>query len=171
MPKLNGLDVLKKIRSDNNKVHVLLLTAKSEIDDKVLGLDLGADDYLTKPFNTKELLARIRALTRRQNDVVDNLYHYEDLFLNRTSFELICDNNKILLTSKEFQIMELLIKNPNKVISIDSILDNVWCFNDVDMNVWWTYISYLRKKLILLNAHVKIKAIRNIGYTLEKLDA
>ena len=105
MPKLNGLDVLKKIRSDNNKVPVLLLTAKSEIDDKVLGLDLGADDYLTKPFNTKELLARIRALTRRQNDVVDNLYHYEDLFLNRTSFELICDNNKILLTSKEFQIM------------------------------------------------------------------
>ena len=171
MPKLNGLDVLKKIRSDNNKVHVLLLTAKSEIDDKVLGLDLGADDYLTKPFNTKELLARIRALTRRQNDVVDNLYHYEDLFLNRTSFELICDNNKILLTSKEFQIMELLIKNPNKVISIDSILDNVWGFNDVDMNVCWTYISYLRKKLILLNAHVKIKAIRNIGYTLEKLDA
>ena len=86
MPKLNGLDVLKKIRSDNNRVPVLLLTAKSEIDDKVLGLDLGADDYLTKPFNTKELLARIRALTRRQNDVVDNLYHYEDLFLNRTSF-------------------------------------------------------------------------------------
>lgn len=171
MSKLNGLDVLKKIRSDNNKVPVLLLTAKSEIDDKVLGLDLGADDYLTKPFNTKELLARIRALTRRQNDVVDNLYHYEDLFLNRTSFELICDNNKILLTSKEFQIMELLIKNPNKVISIDSILDNVWGFNDVDMNVCWTYISYLRKKLILLNAHVKIKAIRNIGYTLEKLDA
>lgn len=171
MPKLNGLDVLKKIRSDNNKVPVLLLTAKSEIDDKVLGLDLGADDYLTKPFNTKELLARIRALTRRQNDVVDNLYHYEDLFLNRTSFELICDNNKILLTSKEFQIMELLIKNPNKVISIDSILDNVWGFNDVDMNVCWTYISYLRNKLILLNAHVKIKAIRNIGYTLEKLDA
>lgn len=171
MPKLNGLDVLKKIRSDNNKVPVLLLTAKSEIDDKVLGLDLGADDYLTKPFNTKELLARIRALTRRQNDVVDNLYHYEDLFLNRTSFELICDNNKILLTSKEFQIMELLIKNPNKVISIDSILDNVWGFNDVDMNVCWTYISYLRKKLIVLNAHVKIKAIRNTGYTLEKLDA
>ncbi len=171
MPKLNGLDVLKKIRSDNNKVPVLLLTAKSEIDDKVLGLDLGADDYLTKPFNTKELLARIRALTRRQNDVVDNLYHYEDLSLDRTSFELICDNNKILLTSKEFQIMELLIKNPNKVISIDSILDNVWGFNDVDMNVCWTYISYLRKKLILLNAHVKIKAIRNIGYTLEKLDA
>lgn len=171
MPKLNGLDVLKKIRSDDNKVPVLLLTAKSEIDDKVLGLDLGADDYLTKPFNTKELLARIRALTRRQNDVVDNLYHYEDLFLNRTSFELICDNNKILLTSKEFQIMELLIKNPNKIISIDSILDNVWGFNDVDMNVCWTYISYLRKKLILLNANVKIKAIRNIGYTLEKLDA
>lgn len=171
MPKLNGLDVLKKIRSDNNKVPILLLTAKSEIDDKVLGLDLGADDYLTNPFNTKELLARIRALTRRQNDVVDNLYHYEDLFLNRTSFELICDNNKILLTSKEFQIMELLIKNPNKVISIDSILDNVWGFNDGDMNVCWTYISYLRKKLILLNAHVKIKAIRNIGYTLEKLDA
>ena len=125
MPKLNGLDVLKKIRGDNNKVPVLLLTAKSEIDDKVLVLGLGADDYLTKPFNTKESLARIRALTRRQNDVVDNLYHYEDLFLNRTSFELICDNNKILLTSKEFQIMELLIKNPNKVISIDSILDNV----------------------------------------------
>ena len=171
MHKLNGLDVLKKIRNDNNKVPILLLTAKSEIDDKVLGLDLGADDYLTKPFNTKELLARIRALTRRQNDVVDNLYHYEDLFLNRTSFELICDNNKILLTSKEFQIMELLIKNPNKVISIDSILDNVWGFNVVDMNVCWTYISYLRKKLIVLNAHVKIKAIRNIGYTLEKLDA
>ena len=171
MPKLNGLDVLKKIRSDNNKVPVLLLTAKSEIDDKVLGLDLGADDYLTKPFNTKELLARIRALNRKKKDVVDNLYHYEDLFLNRTSFELICDNNKILLTSKEFQIMELLIKNPNKVISIDSILDNVWGFNDVDMNVCWTYISYLRKKLILLNAHVKIKAIRNTGYTLEKLDA
>ncbi|MGM9663567.1 MAG: response regulator transcription factor [Eubacteriales bacterium] len=168
MPKADGLTVLRTIRAKGNNIPVLLLTAKSETDDKVLGLDCGADDYLTKPFNTKELLARIRAMLRRQAGIADNELSFGDIRLDRISFELISPNKRLLLTSKEFQIMEMLMKNPGQLISPELIMDKVWGYeSETEINVVWTYISYLRKKLKLLGSSVSIKAARNIGYTLE----
>ena len=121
MPKVDGITVLKTIRRKGNKIPVLILTAKSEVDDKVFGLDCGADDYLTKPFVTKELLARIRAMTRRQSDLQDNALVYGDLRLDRTSFELISQKVKLLLTAKEFQIMEMFMMNPKCISSAEQL--------------------------------------------------
>lgn len=172
MPKIDGLTVLKTIRANGNKIPVLLLTAKSEIDDKVLGLDLGADDYLTKPFVTQELLARIRAITRRQANLQDNLLTYGDIQLDRVSFDIIGPNGKMLLTAKEFQIMEMFLKNPTQIISAEKFMEKIWGFDsESEINVVWTYISYLRKKLKLLNSNVYIKAVRNLGYLLEYKNA
>ena len=126
MPKVDGITVLKTIRRKGNKIPVLILTAKSEVDDKVFGLDCGADDYLTKPFVTKELLARIRAMTRRQSDLQDNALVYGDLRLDRTSFELISQKGKLLLTAKEFQIMEMFMMNPKCILSAEQLMDRVW---------------------------------------------
>ena len=172
MPKVDGLTVLKTIRANGNKIPVLLLTAKSEIDDKVLGLDLGADDYLTKPFVTQELLARIRAITRRQANLQDNLLTYGDIQLDRVSFDIIGPSGKMLLTAKEFQIMEMFLKNPTQIISAEKFMEKIWGFDsESEINVVWTYISYLRKKLKLLNSNVYIKAVRNLGYLLEYKNA
>lgn len=172
MPKIDGLTVLKTIRANGNKIPVLLLTAKSEIDDKVLGLDLGADDYLTKPFVTQELLARIRAITRRQANLQDNLLTYGDIQLDCVSFDIIGPNGKMLLTAKEFQIMEMFLKNPTQIISAEKFMEKIWGFDsESEINVVWTYISYLRKKLKLLNSNVYIKAVRNLGYLLEYKNA
>lgn len=169
MPKVDGIEVLKTIRANGNNIPVLLLTAKSEIEDKVLGLDSGADDYLTKPFNTKELLARIRALTRRTPYLSENVLRFGDIELNRMTYELISKKRKILLTSKEFQIMELLMLNHNMMISLEKIMEKVWGYDsEAEINVVWTYISYLRKKLKLLESKVDIKSVRNIGYMLEE---
>ena len=126
MPKVDGITVLKTIRRKGNKIPVLILTAKSEVDDKVFGLDCGADDYLTKPFVTKELLARIRAMTRRQSDLQDNALVYGDLRLDRTSFELTSQKGKLLLTAKEFQIMEMFMMNPKCILSAEQLMDRVW---------------------------------------------
>lgn len=168
MPKVDGIEVLKKTRLQGNDIPVLLLTAKSEIEDKVLGLDTGADDYLTKPFNTQELLARIRAITRRRSEILENRLKFGDIVLDRLTFELISKKNKVLLTSKEFQIMEMLMVNQNQMIPSERIMEKVWGYNsDVENNVVWTYISYLRKKLRLLESTVDIKSVRNIGYVLE----
>lgn len=151
---------------------MLLLTAKSEIDDKVTGLDCGADDYLTKPFVTKELLARIRAITRRQTELTDNSLFFGDLRLDRVSFELVSPSGKLLLTAKEFQIMEMFMKNPSQIISSERFMEKIWGFDsNAEINVVWTYISYLRKKLKMLGSSVGIKAVRNIGYTLENKNA
>lgn len=169
MPKVDGITVCKTIRSRGNKIPVLLLTAKNEIEDKVLGLDSGADDYLTKPFNTKELLARVRALCRRQNsDLKDNNLTYGDIELNRKTFEIISSSKKILLTSKEFQIMEMLMQNPAKIISSEWFMEKIWGYDsDAEITVVGTYISYLRKKLLILSSNVIIKGVRNLGYRLE----
>ncbi len=168
LPLVDGITVLKTIRKKGNTVPVLLLTAKSEIEDKVVGLDNGADDYLTKPFATQELLARVRAITRRNKELKDNALVYEDLKLDRITFELISEKGKVLLTSKEFQIMEMFMKNPSMIISPNLFMDKIWGFDsETDMNVVWTYISYLRKKLKLIGSKVNIKVVRNIGYTLE----
>lgn len=172
MPKVDGITVLKRIRAKGNNVPVLLLTAKSEIDDRVTGLDSGADDYLTKPFAIKELLARVRAITRRQTDATNAVLSVGNISLNRLTFELSGEKDKFKLTNKEFQMLEMLMINPGQVISTERFMDKIWGYDsDAEMNVVWVYISYLRKKLNLLNADVQIKATRNIGYSLEAKNA
>lgn len=168
MPKVDGITVLRELRSKGNHVPVLMLTAKAEIDDKVLGLDTGANDYLTKPFDTKELLARIRAMTRG-NRAVDAILNYGNITLNRTNFELSSPTGSFRLANKEYQMMELLMANAGQLISSDQFLEKIWGIDsDVESSVVWVYISYLRKKLSALNANVSIRAVRNAGYVLEE---
>lgn len=171
MPGTDGLTVLKKIRAKGNSVPVLLLTAKSEIDDRVLGLDSGADDYLTKPFATKELLARIRAMTRRPNDATDSILSLGNLRLNRATFEISAPGGSMRLANKEFQILEMLMTNPSRIIPSERFIEKIWGYeSEAELNVVWVYISNLRKKLSSIGSDVTIKAARNIGYTLEKCD-
>jgi len=167
MPKINGIEATKTLRSAGIKTPVLMLTARSMIEDKVMGLDSGADDYLTKPFAAKELLARIRALLRRGDNLVNNL-EFADIKLNPNSFELVSGINSIRLTNKEYKLMELFILNQNTFISGEKILNSIWP-NDsaVDISVVWVFISTLRKHLEKLNSKVTIKASRGIGYKLE----
>lgn len=168
MPKVDGITVLRELRSKGNPVPVLMLTAKSEIDDRVLGLDTGANDYLTKPFDTKELLARIRAMTRG-NRAVDATLNYGNITLNRTNFELSSPTGSFRLANKEYQMMELLMANAGQLISSDQFLEKIWGLDsNVESSVVWVYISYLRKKLSALNANVSIRAVRNAGYVLEE---
>ena len=169
MPKLDGISVLKALRAQGNPVPVLMLTAKSEIDDKVLGLDCGANDYLTKPFDTRELLARIRAMTRSQEGTGSRLT-FGNITLDRASFELASPTGSFRLANKEYQMMEILMSNPHNLVSAERFLEKIWGFDsDAEINVVWVYISYLRKKLSALHANVQIKAVRNAGYTLEVL--
>ena len=168
MPKVDGITVLRELRSKGNHVPVLMLTAKAEIDDKVLGLDTGANDYLTKPFDTRELLARIRAMTRG-NRAVDATLNYGKITLNRTNFELSSPTGSFRLANKEYQMMELLMANAGQLISSDQFLEKIWGLDsNVESSVVWVYISYLRKKLTALNAKVSIRAVRNAGYVLEE---
>ena len=168
MPKVDGITVLRQLRSKGNHVPVLMFTAKAEIDDKVLGLDTGANDYLTKPFDTKELLARIRAMTRG-NRAVDATLNYGNITLNRTNFELSSPTGSFRLANKEYQMMELLMANAGQLLSSDQFLEKIWGLDsDVESIVVWVYISYLRKKLTALNANVSIRAVRNAGYVLEE---
>lgn len=169
MPKVDGLTVLKTIRENKNNIPVILLTAKSEIEDKVEGLDFGADDYLTKPFNAKELLARLRAITRRKENFTDNILSFGNITLNRTTFEISSLNKSFKLTSKEFQMLEMFMSNPSNIISADTFMDKIWGYDtDTDISIVWVYISYLRKKLLSLDANIEIKVTRNVGYSLEK---
>ena len=171
MPKIDGLTVLKKIREQGNHVPVLLLTAKTQVDDRVLGLDAGADDYLGKPFAMKELLARIRAMTRRLSVVSSNLLCYGNVTLDRTSYELSVGSESIRLANKDFQMMEMLLTNPGQVISTERFMEKVWGYDsETEINVVWVYLSNLRKKLTSLNADIEIKSIRNLGYSLEKVE-
>lgn len=171
MPKMDGLTILKKIREQGNHVPVLLLTAKTQVDDRVLGLDAGADDYLGKPFAMKELLARIRAMTRRLSVVSSNLLCYGNVTLDRTSYELSVGSESIRLANKDFQMMEMLLTNPGQVISTERFMEKVWGYDsETEINVVWVYLSNLRKKLTSLNADIEIKSIRNLGYSLEKVE-
>ena len=171
MPKKNGLDVLKELRNQGIKTPVLILSAKSEVSDKIKGLDLGADDYLSKPFSMAEMIARIRAITRRQIEDFSNQMNFYDLVLNRSTYELSVGDNSTHLSSKEFQMMEMLITHPNVVISTETFMEKVWGYDsESEINVVWVYISALRKKIVSLNAHVGIKAARGVGYRLEKLN-
>ncbi|MEG1027629.1 MAG: response regulator transcription factor [Oscillospiraceae bacterium] len=168
MPKVDGITVLKQVRAKGIKIPILLLTAKSEIDDRVLGLDSGADDYLTKPFSTKELLARIRAMTRRERDVTDSVLHFGNITLNRVTFDLSSDKGTFRLANKEFQLLEMLINNQGKFINTEQLMERIWGYDsESEINVVWAHISYIRKKLSLLNSNVELKAVRNMGYILE----
>lgn len=168
MPKMDGLTVLRHLRQRGNLMPVLLLTAKSEIDDKVEGLDLGANDYLTKPFATKELLARIRAMMRTQTSQSDSILRAGDLSLDRATFELSSGSGSFRLANKEFQMMEMLMCNPGHLISKERFMEKIWGFDsDAEISVVWVYISYLRKKLSALQSKTEIKAARNLGYSLE----
>ena len=168
MPKMDGFEVLRAIRAAGNHVPVLMLTARSEVDDKVLGLDSGANDYLTKPFATKELLARIRAMTRQTAVQADSVLRFGNLSLNQATLELAGPKERFRLGGKEYQLMELFMANPGRVIPTERILERVWGYEtDTDISVVWVYISYLRKKLTAAGADVVIKATRNTGYSLE----
>lgn len=170
MPKVDGITVLKQVRSRGSRIPILLLTAKSEVDDKVLGLDAGANDYLTKPFNSRELLARIRAMTRAQTAQTDSQLHVGNVTLDRATYELSTPSGAYRLANKELQMMEMLMSNPRRLISSERFMEKIWGYDsEAEMNVVWVYISYLRKKLTALHADIQIRAKRNAGYTLEEL--
>ncbi|MDD3347825.1 response regulator transcription factor [Oscillibacter sp.] len=168
MPKLDGLTVLRRLRAGGSTIPILMLTAKSEIDDRVTGLDSGADDYLTKPFATKELLARIRSMTRRQPELQDTVLRVGALALDRTDYVLSGPGGSIRLSNREFQMMEMLMGNSRQVIPTERFLEKVWGYDsEAEINVVWVYISGLRKKLLGLDAGVQIRAARGVGYSLE----
>ena len=169
MPKVDGITVLQELRNKGSFIPVLLLTAKSEVDDKVLGLDAGANDYLTKPFNTKELLARIRAMTRSQTAQTNSKLQLGNVTLDRATYELSTPTGSYRLANKEFQMMEMLMSRPKNLISSERFMEKIWGYDsEAEINVVWVYISYLRKKLTALHANIQIKALRNAGYTLEE---
>ncbi len=173
MPGMSGLEVLREIRRKGNRVPVLLLTAKSELEDKVTGLDAGADDYLTKPFAMSELLARVRAMTRRMAEAAptDELA-FGDVKLSRSSFELTGPKGSVRLGSKEFQMIEYMMQNPNMLISTERFMEKIWGYDsDAEINVVWVYISYVRKRFAAVGSGVTIRAARGSGYSLEYKNA
>ncbi len=169
MPRMDGITALKKIRESKNQIPVLMLTAKAEIADKVLGLDSGANYYLTKPFDTNELLAAIRAITRTSVEV-DSKLRFGNIALDRSTFELSSPSGSFRLANKEFQMMEMLISAPHSIISAEQFMEKIWGFDaQAEIGVVWAYVSYLRKKLSALKADITIKSSRNIGYSLEEI--
>lgn len=170
MPKMDGITVLKKLRAQGNPIPILMLTARAEVDDKVLGLDSGANDYLAKPFDTKELLARLRCITRSR-EAADNKLRRGNVTLDRATFELSSPSGSFRLANKEFQMMEYLMSNPRHIIPAERFMERIWgCDSGAELNVVWVYISYLRKKLAALQADIQIKVSRNAGYSLEGAD-
>ncbi len=170
MPKMDGLTLLKEIRKQGNKTPVLFLTAKSEVEDRVAGLDAGADDYLPKPFAATEFLARVRALTRRSGNYVSSVITFGNTALDCGEYSLSVKNEAVKLNNKEFQLMQLFMKYPHKIFSSEHLMENVWGFDcESEMDVVWTYIGFLRKKLRQLKADIEIKTIRGAGYALEEL--
>lgn len=170
MPKRSGLEVLQILRKNGCKTPILLLTAKAEIEDRIAGLDMGADDYLPKPFAMGELLARVRAMLRRREEFTPDIMQYGNISLNRQSYELCGNGQAFVLPKLEYQLMELLMLNRGIYLSTEDILIKVWGYDtDAEIGIVWVYISYLRKRLSALNSNVEIKAKRNIGYTLEMI--
>ncbi len=171
MPKMDGITVLKKLREKKNTVPILLLTAKGEVEDRVLGLDSGADDYLTKPFSMKELLARVRAMLRRGQAFEERRMYFGNLTLDDASYTLYTESGRIRLPNKEYQMMEMLLCHPGQVISTQHFMEKIWGFDsEAELHVVWVGISNLRKKLQQLHANVEIKVTRGIGYSLEETD-
>lgn len=169
LPKMNGIDVVKKMRANKIKTPVLLLTARDSVQDIVTGLDSGADDYLTKPFTKEELLARIRALTRRQGEVIIDELKFGDITLNLSGYNLSCGEKSIHLGFKEFEILKLLMSNPKIVVQKEDIITKVWGYDsDAEDNNVEVYISFIRKKLAFIGSKVSIGTVRKIGYHLEE---
>ena len=170
MPQMDGITLLKKLRSSGITTPALFLTAKTEVYQRIEGLDAGADDYLPKPFSTGELLARVRAMLRRKDNFIPDLLTFEDISLNRSTYEIICKNKTQALSGKEFQILEMLMQNPASIISAEQLITHIWGWNtNVDTSVIWVHISNIRKKIDLLGSSVSIKFVRNVGYTLEAM--
>ena len=169
LPKLNGIEILKTIRKKGISTPVILLTAKATIEDKILGLDCGADDYLPKPFSTEELLARLRALTRRNGGFInENTLEFSDIKLNLSTYDMEVKDNSITLTQKEFEILRYFMQRPKSVVSKDDLITKLWGYDsDIEYNNIEVYISFLRKKLDYVESNVKITTIRRVGYRLE----
>ncbi len=169
LPKLDGFSVLRRLRAEGSATPVLMLTARSEVTDKVEGLDCGADYYLTKPFEPRELLACIRALTRRQPEIRStDAMEYSDLRLEKSSFTLFCGQRSVRLSRKEYDMMELLMLNRERVLTKETLLLKIWGYeSDAEDNNVEVYISFLRRKLTHLHSLVRIRTIRMVGYCLE----
>lgn len=169
MPEMDGLEALSQLRNSGISTPVLLLTAKTEVSDRVMGLDAGADDYLAKPFAVSELLARVRAMLRRKDSFAPDSLIFNEVLLNKSTYELEYKSNCIRLVGREFQMIELLFQNPGNVITTEQFMKHIWGWDsDVDVSIVWVYISNLRKKFAALSAPVEIRAIRGVGYCLEK---
>lgn len=169
MPKKDGLTVLSDLRENGCNTPVLLLTAKSQVDDRIRGLDAGADDYLTKPFDMGELLARVRAILRRREEFRPDLLQYGDLTLNVQSGAISCGEETVVLPKQEYRMMEQLMLHHEVYLSSEDLLEKAWGYNsEADINSVWLYISYLRKRLSSINSKVEIVSKRNYGYKLEK---
>ena len=168
MPGMNGIEVLKKMRNNGIKTPVLMLTAKAEIEDRVAGLEAGADDYLPKPFATNELIARIKALGRRSENYTDSVKKAGNLELDGNRYEMRVKDKSVSLSNKEYQLMELFVLHPGFVFSTEHLMDKIWGLDsESDIDVVWTHIGFVRKKLRGLGANVEIKTIRGAGYSLE----
>ena len=169
MPELDGVEVLKQLRNANINTPAMFLTAKTEVYQRVEGLNAGADDYLSKPFAVSELLARTRAMLRRKENYIPDLLCFKNLTLNRSTYELSCDGQTQPLSAKEFQIMEMLFQRPESITTTEQFISHIWGWDtNVDTSVVWVHISNLRKKLHMINKSVEIRFVRNIGYTLEE---
>ena len=167
MPKKSGIEVVRELRSNGIHTPVLMLTAKSQLEDKVTGLEEGADDYLTKPFEGAELLARVKSLLRRPNVFVASVMALGNVELNRDTFTMMTSKGQVLLNNKEFQLMEYFMMNSNQVLSTDLIMEKIWGLDsEAEINVVWVNISSLRKKLAMIEADVTLKSARGLGYQL-----
>ena len=168
MPKMNGIEVLKKLREQGIKTPIMMLTAKIQKDDRILGFNSGADDYLPKPFEPDELICRVRAMLRRSENYKPDILSYGDLLLNTANGTLSCGQQSIRLSGREFQLMELFMRSPGNVFSADHIMERIWGFeSDAEINVVWVHISNLRKKLKSIGSTVSVYANRGMGYVLE----
>ncbi|MCR4706620.1 MAG: response regulator transcription factor [Clostridiales bacterium] len=169
LPGRDGLDVLRRLRAGGHDLPCLILTARDAVQDRVAGLDAGADDYLAKPFDTQELLARVRAMLRRRTSIRPDIASFEDLELDKAAMELRCGQKTSRLSAKAYQLMEMLIERPHTVLSVQQIMDHVWGWDsEAEINVVWVNISFLRKRILELGAHVEIRASRGLGYSLER---
>lgn len=170
MPRLDGIQALRALRAEHVATPVLLLTAKSQVEDRVAGLDSGADDYLPKPFDNREFIARVRALTRRGGEYTPRVLAAGNVTLDCSAFELKCGSARVRLGSKEFQMLELLMRQTGRPISTEQFMEHIWGYDsEAEINVVWAYISYLRRKLEGVGANVRITARRGQGYLLEEL--
>ena len=169
MPEMDGVEALRRMRAEGIKAPCLLLTARDAVEDRVAGLDAGADDYLPKPFNAQELLARVRAMLRRRDSYVPDVISFEDLSLDKGTGELRCGERAARLTGKLFQMMTLFLENPRILFSVQQLMDKIWGWDtEAEINVVWVNISTLRKKLAELGAGAEIRVHRGTGYSLEK---